>query len=58
MTRPPSELILSAERFALAQETKAAHSKDDSEHWHHVAVAQLLREMAATICALTSGYNR
>jgi hypothetical protein len=47
--RTPAELIEDAERFAVAQETKAAHSKEDSEHWHHVALAALLRDMAAEI---------
>lgn len=45
------ELLARAERFALAQEQYAAQASEDSQHWHHVGLANLLRELA---CALTS----
>jgi len=51
MERPLHQLITDAERFAAAQENMAARSKEDSEHWHHVALANLLREMASALTA-------
>lgn len=46
-------LLERAERFALAQEQMAADASEDSQHWHHVALANLLRELAAAL-ALSS----
>lgn len=46
MTRTREQLVADAEKFAAAQEDLAGRSSEDSQHWHHIAVANLLREMA------------
>lgn len=38
-----------AERAALAQEDLASRADEDSQHWHHVMLANLIRTMAALI---------
>jgi hypothetical protein len=43
------ELLHSADEFAAAQEQMAARAAEDSEHWHHRAVAWLLHELAARL---------
>jgi len=40
------ELRKSATEFAIAQEKMAARSQEDSQHWHHIAVHNLLLELA------------
>jgi hypothetical protein len=42
-------LLERAERFAVAQENYAAQANEDSQHWHHVALANLLRELASAL---------
>lgn len=49
MSRTSEQLISDAEKFAAAQEDLAGRASEDSQHWHHVAVAGLLRELAARI---------
>lgn len=49
MKRTIHQLIAHAHKFADAQSQIAAQAKEDSQHWHHVAVADLLREMASAL---------
>jgi len=42
-------LLDRAEQFALAQEQLAANSAEDRQHWHHVSLANLIRELAAAL---------
>lgn len=55
MKRTILDLIESAERFALAQEDMAVRSQEDSQHWHHIALAELLRDMASALTPAERG---
>lgn len=44
-----SALLERAERFAVAQEHYAAQAAEDSQHWHHVMLANLLRELVSAL---------
>lgn len=39
-------LIASLQEFAQAQDRMAALAKEDSEHWHHAALSDLMKESA------------
>lgn len=41
-----AELVDQARSFAAAQSHMAANATEDREHWHHVAVMELLTKMA------------
>ena len=44
--RTHEELIADAEKFATAQRDLAGRQDEDSRHWHHIALADLLLEMS------------
>lgn len=44
-----NDLKEQAEKAAQAQEQKAAETSEDSEHWHHVFLANLFRTLAAAL---------
>ena len=49
MERSREQLTADARKFAAAQDDLAARSKEDSEHWHHIALRDLLLEMSAAL---------
>lgn len=44
-----AELYSSAEEFAVAQERMAANATEDRQHWHHIAVRDLIMELASRL---------
>jgi hypothetical protein len=55
LRRTRKQLIADADKFASAQEDMAGRAREDSEHWHYVALADLLREMAYMLKEETNG---
>jgi hypothetical protein len=55
MKRSREQLIADAARFAAAQDDLAGRCSEDSQHWHHVALAMLLREMASALSSQLQG---
>ena len=43
------ELLKSAEGFALAQEDLAGKANEDFTHWHHVGLADLIKELSTRL---------
>ncbi len=48
-SKTDGELVAAAGEHAIAQQHLAANAQEDSQHWHHVALAQLLEELAARL---------
>jgi hypothetical protein len=44
-----TELYRAAEKFAAAQERLAANTTEDILHWHHVALRDLIMELASRL---------